>query len=66
MKIHATFAKDGKWWVAWTEDVPGALTQGRTLEEARGNLIDAVREMRKPADLRDLPKGRVVVEELTV
>jgi hypothetical protein len=34
MKIKATFVQDGKWWVAWTDDVPGALTQGATLEEA--------------------------------
>ncbi len=66
MKIKATFAKDGKWWVAWTEDVPGALAQGSTLEEARENLIDAVREMRKPVDLSSLPGREVVVEELEV
>ena len=29
MKIQASFVQDGKWWVAWTDDVPGALTQGR-------------------------------------
>jgi len=28
--------------VAWTEDVPGAVTQGRTLEEAEENLKDAI------------------------
>ncbi len=42
MKIQANFVKDGKWWVAWTADVPGALTQGKTVEEARENLIDAI------------------------
>ncbi len=42
MKIQANFVKDGKWWVAWTEDVPGALTQGKTVDEARENLIDAI------------------------
>ncbi len=42
MKIRAIFVKDGKWWVAWTEEVPGALTQGKTVEEAGKNLIDAV------------------------
>ena len=38
MKIQASFVQDGKWWVAWTDDVPGALTQGASLEEARENL----------------------------
>ncbi len=55
MKIKANFIKDGKWWVAWTEDVPGALTQGETQEEARENLIDAVNLMREPIDLSALP-----------
>jgi predicted RNase H-like HicB family nuclease len=56
MKIRATFVKDGKWWVAWTEDLPGALTPGVTLEEARENLIDAIHMMQEPADLSQLPK----------
>ncbi len=41
-KIDAHFLHRGKWWVAWTDDVPGAVTQGRTLEEARENLKDAI------------------------
>ncbi len=57
MKIRANFVKDGKWWVAWTEDVPGAMTQGETREEARENLVDAVRMMQEPVDLSGLPKG---------
>lgn len=51
MKVRASFVKDGKWWVAWTDDVPGALTQGETLDEARENLLDAVRLMQEPIDL---------------
>jgi predicted RNase H-like HicB family nuclease len=38
MKIQASFVQDGKRWVAWTDDIPCALTQGATLEEARENL----------------------------
>ncbi len=66
MKIRANFVKDGKWWVAWTEDVPGALTQGETLEEARENLVDAIRMMQEPVDLSQLPKSKVVIEEFEV
>ena len=57
MKIRANFVKHGKWWVAWTEDVPGALTQGATREEARENLLDAVRMIQEPVDLSQLPNG---------
>jgi len=66
LKIRANFVKDGKWWVAWTDDVPGALTQGETLEKARENLVDAVRMVQEPLDLSKLPKSRVVVEEIEV
>jgi hypothetical protein len=57
MKSQANLIKNGKWWVGWTDDVPGALTQGATLEEARENLIDAVRMIREPVDLSKLPKS---------
>ena len=66
MKIQANFVKDGKWWVAWTEDVPGALTQGKTVDEASDNLIDAIHMIQEPVDLSKLPKGKVVVEEIEV
>jgi hypothetical protein len=66
MKIKATFVQDGKWWVAWADEVPGALTQGATLEEARENLIDAVHCIQEPVDLTRVPKTKVVVQEIEV
>jgi len=57
---QATFLKRSKWWVAWSDDVPGALTQGRTLAEARSNLRDAIRLMLAPAELEKLPKTRLI------
>ncbi len=57
---QATFLKRGKWWVGWSEDVPGALTQGRTLAVTKSNLRDAVRLMLEPVDLDALPTQRVV------
>jgi predicted RNase H-like HicB family nuclease len=47
-EYSAHFLDRGKWWVAWTDDVPGALTQGRTLHEARENLKDAIALMLEP------------------
>jgi predicted RNase H-like HicB family nuclease len=49
-----------------TDDVPGALTQGATLEEARENLIDAVRMIRESVDLSKLPKNKIVIEQIEV
>ncbi len=37
------------WILASIPEVPGVLTQGRTREEARANVIDALRTMLMPA-----------------
>jgi len=66
VKIRANFVRVGKWWVAWTEDVSGALTQGATLEEARENLVDAIRVIQEPMDLSQLSEGKIVVEEIEI
>lgn len=56
----ATFLKRKNWWVAWSDDVPGALTQGKTLAEAKANLRDAIRLMLEPAEVDKLPGTRIV------
>ncbi len=66
MEINAVFVKDGKWWVAWTDDVPGAMTQGKTIEEARENLIDAIHEIQKPVDLSQVPQKEIVTEIMEI
>jgi hypothetical protein len=38
----AVFEKAGDWHIAYAEELPGANTQGRTLEEARENLREAI------------------------
>ena len=38
----AVFEKIGEWYIGYVEELPGANTQGRTLEEARKNLREAV------------------------
>jgi len=52
--------------VAWSEDVPGALTQGKTLAEAKVNLRGAIRLMLQPVNLKKLPKVRVVQDRVRV
>jgi predicted RNase H-like HicB family nuclease len=39
----AVYKQDGDWWVGYVEELPGAHTQGRTLDEARENLKVATR-----------------------
>jgi len=42
MKLTAVFMKVPEGYVAFIEELPGANTQGETLEEARENLHEAV------------------------
>ncbi len=38
----AVYQKSGRWYVGYVEEVPGVNTQGRTLKEAKANLLDAL------------------------
>ena len=53
-KLQMTIAYDEPdedgWIVARVVDVPGAMSQGRTREEARENVLDALRLMLAPDD----------------
>ncbi len=42
MKLTAVFMQVPEGYVAFVEELPGANTQGKTLEEARENLKEAV------------------------
>ena len=42
MRLTAVYMKVPEGYVAFVEELPGANTQGRTLEEARANLEEAV------------------------
>jgi predicted RNase H-like HicB family nuclease len=42
LELTAVFKKVPEGYVAFVEEVPGANTQGKTLEEARANLDEAV------------------------
>lgn len=64
-KYTAVFEQDGDWWIGWVEELPGANTQGRTLDETRQNLIEAVK-MTLSANRRIAKRerrGRQVIRE---
>ena len=42
VKLTAAYKQVDDWWAAWVEEIPGVNTQGKTLEEARENLKDAL------------------------
>jgi len=56
--------EDG-WWVASCLEMPEAITQGKTIEEARENLKDAIQlllEVRREEAEKEL-EGRDVIRE---
>ena len=68
-KFTAIFEQDGEWWIGYVEELPGANTQGRTLEEARENLKEAVQliiESNRELTRKETEGKSVIREELTV
>ena len=65
----AVFERDGDWWVASVEELPAALTQGATLDEARANLRDAIQLVlaeQRDHQTRDAGGTAPYIEEITV
>jgi predicted RNase H-like HicB family nuclease len=42
VQLTAVFKKVPQGYIGFVEELPGANTQGTTLEEARGNLMEAI------------------------
>jgi predicted RNase H-like HicB family nuclease len=41
-EFTAVFERDGDWYIAYSPEIPGANGQGKTKEEARQSLSDAI------------------------
>jgi predicted RNase H-like HicB family nuclease len=41
-RFTGVFEQVGEWWIGYVEELPGANTQGETLDEARENLKEAI------------------------
>jgi predicted RNase H-like HicB family nuclease len=68
-EFTAIIERDEEWFVAYCPEIPGANGQGRTADEARDNLGEAIAlilEDRREDALRGVPdsaiRGTVVVE----
>lgn len=69
MELTAVFKKVPEGYIAWVEDLPGANTQGATLEEARENLREAIRmvfEANRELAERDLQDDLVIKEPVSL
>jgi len=61
-EFTAIIEQDGPWFIAYSPEIPGANGQGRTKDEARASLADAIKlilEDRRDDGLRGLPPGAI-------
>jgi predicted RNase H-like HicB family nuclease len=68
-EFTAVLEREGEWYIAYCPEIPGANGQGRTREEARANLAEAIAlilEDRREDGLRGVPpeaeRDTVIVE----
>jgi predicted RNase H-like HicB family nuclease len=69
LAVTAVFKKVPEGYIAFVEEVPGANTQGATLEEARANLREAVElviEENRALTREDVGEGEVIREPLKI
>jgi|GEM_PF-360937 predicted RNase H-like HicB family nuclease len=67
-EFTAVIERDGEWFIAWSPEVPGANGQGRTVEECRASLSEAIRLIladRREDGLRGVPP-EAIQETVTV
>ncbi len=69
LSLTAVFEQDGDWWIGYVEELPGANTQGRSLEEVRENLLEAVQlvlEANRELARREFEGKHVIRETLNL
>jgi predicted RNase H-like HicB family nuclease len=67
-EFTAIIEHDGDWYIAYCPEIPGANGQGRTKEEARDNLAEAIELVlvdRREDALRGVPPD-ALLETVTV
>lgn len=61
---------EGDWWIATALEIPGAFSQGKTIDEARMMLMDAIQELmlaeREQAEVELAGKPNLIRETLTL
>ena len=62
----ALFAEDDGWIVGWVRELPGAIAQERTIEEARESLKEVIQLMLETRDEDDQAENIIARESITV
>jgi len=61
-EFTAIIEQDDEWYIAYCPEIPGANGQGRTIEECRSNLREAIAlilEDRREDALRGIPEDAI-------
>jgi len=61
-EFTAVIEQDGEWYIAYCPEIPGANGQGKTKDEARENLADAIAlilQDRREDGLRGVPQDAI-------
>ena len=61
-EFTAVIERDGEWYIAYCPEIPGANGQGKTKEEARESLAEAIAlilEDRREEGLRGVPPDAI-------
>jgi predicted RNase H-like HicB family nuclease len=69
MQLTAVFKKVPEGYIGFVEELPGANTQGATLEETRANLVEAIQmvlEANRTLAQESLAGQNVIREPMTI
>lgn len=61
-EFTAVIERDGEWYIAYCPEIPGANGQGRTVDECRASLAEAIAlilEDRREDGLRGVPPDAI-------
>jgi predicted RNase H-like HicB family nuclease len=61
-EFTGVFERDGEWYIGYCPEVPGANGQGRTIDECRESLIEAIRlilQERREQGLAGVPSDAI-------
>jgi len=68
VKLTAVIKKGrDNWYIGYLEEIPGVMTQGKTIEETKENLVDAFElftEAQREESEKDLTGIEVIREEV--
>lgn len=68
-QFTAIYKKSGKWYLGWIEEIPGVNTQGKTLQETKENLKEAlflILETNRMLSKKEIAGYKVIREPLSV